>query len=232
MTFKYQGGYEYMHDEQIIQEYERFFRDPQREDETLQPPISGIACRNIRLALRTLGYDIVLGDQYDSDLVEIVLRFQVDNSHSSCDGLFGAGTCRLLTKKLFITDNSQIFQRMTDPTKGSKKKKEGSGGDLPYCLKTAILTYLESLPGINDPATRQALIYGACLGTNLTSRIEVTQPPSQFFQILIEHLFKYGKLDDNRNALIAILEQTKKLVGWDKQKYCDDSLIKEIEKLL
>jgi hypothetical protein len=46
----------------------------------------------------------------------MILRFQIENWHSSRDGLFGPGTRRLLTKKLIEVHGTAIFGRLAEPT--------------------------------------------------------------------------------------------------------------------
>lgn len=97
------------------QKWERYFRDPRVGDGVLGPPASGIACANIRTALRMLGYESKYGDEYDDAIAGLVLRFQTDSGHTSRDGLFGRGTRRLLTGKLLEKYGTVVFDRMTDP---------------------------------------------------------------------------------------------------------------------
>ena len=60
---------------QDIKKFERYLRDPQAKADLLQPPMLGVACANVRTALRTLGYEVSYGDKYDEELAEAVLRF-------------------------------------------------------------------------------------------------------------------------------------------------------------
>jgi len=105
-----------MEHDKDIRKFERFFRDPRIGDDVIKPTVSGIACENIRIALRLLDYRIVEEDQYernqyDGKLAKIVLRFQTDNQHSSRDGFFGPGTRRLLIQKLIERYGTNIFSR-------------------------------------------------------------------------------------------------------------------------
>lgn len=92
--------------------FERFFRSPRIGDDVIKPPMSGVACENIRIALRWLGYKTEDGDQYDAKLAKVVLRFQTDNQHSSQDGFFGPGTRRLLIQKMIEKSGTHIFNRL------------------------------------------------------------------------------------------------------------------------
>jgi len=96
------------------QSFERFFNDP--EHRVLRPGMSGVACRNIRTALRMLDYQVEWGDEYDDALEQAVLRFQIDHGHTSRDGLVGPGTRQLLTRKFIDERGPAIFERMNDPS--------------------------------------------------------------------------------------------------------------------
>ena len=93
-----------------VEFYEHFFRDPGVADGILQPPHSGIACRNIRDALRYLGDPVPAGDQYDDELKQAVLRFQNNYGHDNRDGLVGPGTRKLLTKTV-VAAGDGFFKR-------------------------------------------------------------------------------------------------------------------------
>jgi hypothetical protein len=66
----------------------------------LAPNYSGPAAKNVRVALRLLGYSVAENDRYDDEISCIVQRFQQDAGHDNQDGLIGPGTRRLLTAKL------------------------------------------------------------------------------------------------------------------------------------
>lgn len=101
-----------MQQDKDSRKFERFFRSPRIGDDVIKPPMSGVACENIRIALRRLGYKIEDGDQYDGKLAKAVLRFQVNNQHPSQDGFFGPGTRRLLIQKLIEKSGTHIFNRL------------------------------------------------------------------------------------------------------------------------
>ena len=86
------------------------FVTPRVGDGVLRPPHEGIACRNIRDALRFLDYPLAPGMQYDEELKKAVLRFQTDYGHKNHDGLVGPGTRKLLTKAVIDT-GEQFFGR-------------------------------------------------------------------------------------------------------------------------
>lgn len=97
--------------------YERYFRDPKVGDDFMKPPmpgkspISGVACENIRLALKCLGYKIKDGDAYDEELAKAVERFQIERKHKSYDGRFGPGTRELLIQEMIKKSGPTIFKR-------------------------------------------------------------------------------------------------------------------------
>lgn len=102
-------------DKRTIAKYGRFFRDLAAKDDILRPPADCIGCENLRMALRTLGYEAGFGSEFDSRLQDAVLRFQRDQRHQSQDGVCGAGTRNLLVQTLLERGTLQIFDRMVEP---------------------------------------------------------------------------------------------------------------------
>jgi hypothetical protein len=98
-------------------DFERYFRDPKVGEGVLTSGSSGLACKNIRLALRFLDFHegIDFTESYDAALARAVLRFQEAHKHSSRDGQFGPGTRRLLTRVLLDKRGEGVFKRMSDP---------------------------------------------------------------------------------------------------------------------
>ena len=96
-----------------------------------------------------------------------------------------------------------------------------------FILHQKIVDFLTSLPNIDDSSTQRALIYGAGLDEDLQHQIHFVGSATQFFQLLVPILSKYGKLIDGRNALESVLESAKKYVGQEKKEYCD-KIIKEL----
>jgi hypothetical protein len=109
-----QGGSPMLQD---ATDFERYFRDPKVGDGVLGPGSIGVACKNIRLALRFLDLHDGIGfpETYDDELANSVLRFQEVEKHSSRDGQFGPGTRRLLTRTLLEKMGEGSFKRMSDP---------------------------------------------------------------------------------------------------------------------
>ncbi len=99
-----------------------------------------------------------------------------------------------------------------------------------FGLHQKIVEFLTSLPNFHDGNTQRALIYGAGLDSQLQNQIYFTGPPAQFAQLLVTTLSGYGKLEDGRHALEAVLESAKQSVGQDKRNYCD-TLIQEVKAL-
>lgn len=95
-------------------------------------------------------------------------------------------------------------------------------------LDNRIVEFLTSLPNITNIQAQQALILGAGLDQELLNQINFGSPPGQFFQLLIPILRNYGELEDGRDALVAVLESARELVGSNRKKQCD-TLIEELE---
>jgi hypothetical protein len=103
-----------------LRDLERYFRDPKLGDRVLEAGLACPACKNIRQALRALGFhgefgQVDFSENYDFTLAQHVLRFQEAFKHTSRDGRFGPGTRRLLTRALYEQFGVSIFRRMTDP---------------------------------------------------------------------------------------------------------------------
>lgn len=84
-----------------------------------------------------------------------------------------------------------------------------------------IVDFLALIPNMLDKNMQRALIYNAGLDNELQKQIDIAGPPGQFFQLLVPTLSQYGKLDDGRDALEAVLESAKQYVGAEKGEYCD-----------
>ncbi len=97
---------------------------------------------------------------------------------------------------------------------------------LPFELYQKISEFLASIPNIHDSNTRQALIYRAGLDTQLQNQITFAGPSAQFCELLVSTFRSYGRLEDRRNALEALLESAKNWVGKDRREHCD-TLIQE-----
>ena len=69
----------------------------------------GIACRNVRLALRYLDFDVADGDTYDARVAEQVHTFQQREAHPRPDGLVGPGTRDLFVRALTRDSGDRIF---------------------------------------------------------------------------------------------------------------------------
>lgn len=100
---------------------------------------------------------------------------------------------------------------------------------LPIKLQEKIVDFLISLPNIYDSESQRAFTYRIGLDQQLQDQIVFGKPPAQFVPLLVSTCLDYGKLDDGRHAIIAVLESTKRYVGQDK-KICADMLIKELRK--
>jgi formylglycine-generating enzyme required for sulfatase activity len=102
---------------------------------------------------------------------------------------------------------------------------------LPVDLQKSCVDLLASLPGLHHRDAFLALLNSAGLDQELHQRISIDAPSVQFFQALIPTLFKYGTLEDGRNALKAVLEAAKAYGGQEKRKFCQ-RLIQEVDVVL
>ena len=107
------------------------------------------------------------------------------------------------------------------------KNKTGQR-DLPHALNQKIVEFLIAIPNIFDEDTRKSLIYSAGIDKQLRNQLRTAGTPTQFSQLLVSNLSKYGRLEDGRLALVAILNSAAQQVGSDKRNYCE-SLIREIQ---
>ena len=101
--------------------------------------------------------------------------------------------------------------------------------DIPVKLRQHIVDFLTALPNIHDNKSRQAFILSAGLDSELQEQIDFTGAAKPFFQILVETFLKYGKLQDGRHALIAVLEAAKNILGQEGQAQCEE-FIKQLRK--
>lgn len=101
-----------------------------------------------------------------------------------------------------------------------------SHSTLPAQLQQQMVEFLVALPNMDDRNAQRALIASAVLEAELQQQIELTGPPRQFFQLLLATLSRYGTLADGRNAVLAVLEAAKLLVGKDRQTVCDELIRK------
>lgn len=96
--------------EENVELYEHFFCDPRVGNGVLQPSHKGLACRNIRDAMRYLGYSLAGGDTFDGELQKVIATFQADQGHKSQDGHVGPGTRKLLTNAI-LAQGTGFFRR-------------------------------------------------------------------------------------------------------------------------
>ena len=92
---------------------------------------------------------------------------------------------------------------------------------LPHSLHNKIVEFLVSIPNLHDSRAQRAFINSAGLDRQLQDQINVAGPPAQFFHLLVPLLIAYGRLEDGRNALVAVLETAQNYVGTDRKAYCD-----------
>jgi hypothetical protein len=94
----------------------RFFQNPgQPSDSVLRVGSTGLACRNVRIALRYLGFDLCESDIYDEKVSECIRRLQERERHKNIDDLTGPGTRALIVRTLMRESGERIFSLMTFP---------------------------------------------------------------------------------------------------------------------
>lgn len=98
---------------------------------------------------------------------------------------------------------------------------------LPVTLQKKIIDFLISLPNIHGSDSQWAFTYKAGLDQELQDQIPFGKPPVEFIPLFVSKLLKYGKINDGREALEAILETTKDFIGYDRREYCE-TLLKEL----
>lgn len=93
---------------------------------------------------------------------------------------------------------------------------------LPAALQKKIIDFLTELPNVSTDTEQKAFIQPAVLDAQLQRQIKFPGATLQFFTLLVPMLAEYGDLEDGRNALEAILEAAKDLVGPNRQTHCED----------
>ncbi|GAK58367.1 TIR protein [Candidatus Vecturithrix granuli] len=106
-------------------------------------------------------------------------------------------------------------------------EKEVKPMELTVSLRRQIIEFFLSIPDIYNPGKPQALVQSANLDSQLLNQISFAGAPGQFFNLLLPILIQYGRLNDGRYALQAVLEAAKQFVGPDRKAVCDN-LIREL----
>ena len=99
---------------------------------------------------------------------------------------------------------------------------------LSFELRRDISAFLLALPDISNERFQRSLLLEAGLDESLTQQLQFAAP-AVFVPHLLDHLVKFGALDDGRNALIAVLNAAKRSVGKDRRAVCD-ALIDAVRK--
>lgn len=102
---------------------------------------------------------------------------------------------------------------------------------LPFKLQQKITEFLKLLPNIHDKDAQQALSRRAGLDNRLHDQILFKDSADQFIQNFVPTLIRYGRLDDGRHALVAVLNVSKSYLGKDRREYCD-TLIQAVQEHL
>ncbi|MCP4698783.1 MAG: toll/interleukin-1 receptor domain-containing protein [Gammaproteobacteria bacterium] len=88
-------------------------------------------------------------------------------------------------------------------------------------LRQKIIEFLKSIAASRTEDSRRAFVYSAGLDARLQDRIDFGGSSEQFWQLCVAELIGYGRLNDGRDALIAVLNAAKEMVGLDRRKECD-----------
>lgn len=99
---------------------ERKFQDPWATPDRLVLGMSGVACYNLRAALRLLGCwkGPEGGDEFDTSVAAGVLAFQQKVGHYNQDGVVGKRTRMLLVERLIEAGHFSAVNYMNDPGGG------------------------------------------------------------------------------------------------------------------
>ncbi len=103
----------------------------------------------------------------------------------------------------------------------NRPEDDSQAKTLPFSLHQKIVALLAKLPNLHDTPARQAFLNSAGLDPQFQQQIIVEAPPSNFFQLLVPALSKYGRLSDGRYALEAVLNAAKEYVGQEGRAQCD-----------
>lgn len=93
--------------------------------------------------------------------------------------------------------------------------------DIPTKLYNDIVEFFLNLPNLHGSDGRRALLSQAGVDAQLHHHIKCDTPSAEFFPLFVNQLHLYGKLQDGRYALEAVLEEAKKHIGTDKQRECE-----------
>ncbi len=88
-------------------------------------------------------------------------------------------------------------------------------------LRRRIVEFLADLPTLQNEQSQRALLYSAGLDDALMQQLPVGQPVADFVNLVVPACLKYGRLEDARPAIEAVLQAAKSKVGQEKKTYCD-----------
>jgi hypothetical protein len=92
-------------------------------------------------------------------------------------------------------------------------------------FKEKIIDFILSF-GPSTTSKRESLLIWACLDQKLVNLIDCSSAPIEFVPLLVSKVMEYGKLEDGRDALEAVLGAVRSQVGLEGNTTCD-SLIQE-----
>ncbi len=100
--------------------------------------------------------------------------------------------------------------------------------ELSASLLKKIIDFISSLPNIYSSEGQKAFTNHAGLDQKLQGQIPFGKPAIEFSSLLVRIVLDYGKLNDGREAIEAVLETAKDYIGQEKQIDCD-TLLQEIQ---
>jgi hypothetical protein len=183
----------------------RLFQNPgDPPASVLRTGSTGPACRNLRIALNYLDFEIPESDTYDQQVSECVRTFQQRESHSQVDGLTGPGTRLLLVRTLLAKSGERIFNLMNSP----------SGELFPLVFVSYAREDLPTVKTIIEFLTKQGVnvwVDYRCLrpGEKWAAAIERTIPSARYFLALISNqtLSKTGYVQKEVKTAWAVADQ-------------------------
>jgi hypothetical protein len=99
---------------------------------------------------------------------------------------------------------------------------------LPPELTQQIVAMFCSFPSLETESGQRTLIKSAGLDPAVATQIQFGSPAAQFCQLLVDVVGRYGRMQDGRIAIEAVLAAAKQLVGIDGQAECDQ-LIQQMQ---
>ena len=142
----------------------------------------------------------------------------------ACNAILMAGIEKHVIPVLYAKKSEDNGKEMSSDQHGVPKHPQSiqvEKKESPPNLRNQVVEFLASLPNIQDKNERRALIFSAGLDQALVDQLVFEGPTSQFFPLLVQTCVGYGRQQDGRDPLIAILEAAKQKVGQEKKILCE-----------